>query len=114
MEPLKISDIAKISSGYHFRGSVDAAPVGNLPVIQAKDIGEDLRFNSQALRRVRLEGNSDRYRVHPGDVLFLSRGHRRWAIVVEDVLPDTIAPSYMFIVRLDRNRVRPEYLAWFL
>jgi restriction endonuclease S subunit len=47
-----------------------------------------------------------------GDVLFLSRGHRLYSVVVPEIDPNTIATGYFFILRPKQQVVLPEFLAW--
>jgi hypothetical protein len=109
-----IGEIGVLSSGYHFRGGIDALAGSRYAVIQAKDVDETLRFNPEQLVRVDVELDADRYLVRKGDVLFLSRGVRPWALALSHPIHDTIVPSSFYILRVDAGRVRPEYVAWFL
>jgi restriction endonuclease S subunit len=109
-----IAEISALSSGYHFRGGIDGVAGSQYAVIQAKDVDESLHFNPEKLVRVDVKLDSDRYVVRQGDVLFLSRGVRPWALALGHPIDDTIVPSSFYILRADSNRVRPEYVAWFL
>src|ERR1700676_347143 len=109
-----IAEIGTLSSGYHFRGGIDGVAGSQYAVIQAKDVDESLHFNPEKLVRVDVKLDSDRYLVRQGDVLFLSRGARPWALALEHPIDDTIVPSSFYILRADSNRVRPENVAWFL
>lgn len=42
--------------------------------------------------------------MNKGDVLFLARGHRNYAIPLKNSLENTIAASYFFILRLEKER----------
>jgi len=64
--------------------------------------------------RVKLEKDPAPHLLQAGDVLFLSRGHRHWALAITGSMPRFIAPGYFFILRVDTARVRPEYLTWFI
>lgn len=109
-----IGEIGVLSSGYHFRGGIDAVAGSRYAVIQAKDVDETLRFNPGKLVRVDVELDTDRYLVRQGDVLFLSRGVRPWALALSHPIHKTIVPSSFYILRVDSSWVRPEYVAWFL
>lgn len=112
---MTIADIATVSSGYHFRGRIEHKPVGRYAVLQARDVDEFLHFNPATLARVDLDTEADRHVVRQGDVLFLSRGEKPWALVVGDAIPTSVVvPSSFYILRTDAVRVRPEYLAWYL
>jgi restriction endonuclease S subunit len=109
-----IAELASVYTGYHFRGSVNHKPDGQFAVIQAKDVDDSLSFDPEKLTRVDLGLDADRYLLRPGDVLFLSRGQRPWAMALSGLVSATIAPSSFYVVRTDSSRIRPEYLAWYL
>jgi restriction endonuclease S subunit len=109
-----IAELASVYTGYHFRGSVNPKPDGQYSVIQAKDVDDSLSFDPEKLTRVDLGLDADRYLLRPGDVLFLSRGQRPWAMPLSGLVGATIAPSSFYVVRTDSSRIRPEYLAWYL
>jgi hypothetical protein len=109
-----IREIASLFSGYHFRGGVNHVADGRYAVIQAKDVDDSLRFDRERLVRVNLDVDPERYLVRQGDVVFLSRGLRPWALPISEPIRDTTVPSSFYILRTDPRRVRPEYLAWFL
>jgi hypothetical protein len=109
-----IAELASVYTGYHFRGSVNHKPDGQYAVIQAKDVDDSLSFDPEKLARVDLGLDAERYLLRRGDVLFLSRGQRPWAMPLSDLVGATIAPSSFYVVRANSSRIRPEYLAWYL
>ena len=116
---MKVSHIAEISSGYQFRGRVQPDAAGNVAVLQVKDLkdGDMLpRIDRAALATVHFEKDPSKYLLEPGDVLFLSRGHRVFAAAIGDVPANVIIPNYFYRLRPKRSAgsVLPEYLAWYL
>jgi len=111
---LKLADIARIDSGYHFRGRIENDPDGPVAVIQTKDFSDNLKLIPNDLVRIVPETNVAPYEVESGNVLFLSRGQNPWAVAINELPLTSIVPSSFYILRLDRDRIRPEYLAWFL
>ncbi len=111
---LRLSDIADVQLGHVFRGKVEPDAAGNVRVIQVKDMADDGRLLADNLVSVRLDRSPEPYRVRHGDVLFLGRGARQSAGVVDLPLEDTIASGYFFILRIRRPDVRSEFLAWYL
>lgn len=107
----RLKDIADFGIGYQFRGKVKPNPKGAVRVVQIKDIDNDLRIRVDDLVSVNVE-RPEPYLTQQGDVLFLSRGHRLYAVVVPEVMPNTIATGYFFILRPRDRLVLPEYLAW--
>jgi restriction endonuclease S subunit len=110
----KIKDIAEIQIGYQFRGRLEPTPNGNYNVIQIKDLDEFQNLRTSEIYKVNLKSDAERYIVNKGDVLFLARGQRNYAIPIKNELKSTIAASYFFILRLINKDILPEYLAWFI
>lgn len=109
----KLKDLADIRTGYQFRGKVVPSDDANVAVIQIKDVDDERTIHTDDLVEVQLE-KPEPYLVTRGDVLFLSRGHRLYAALVDRELRATVATGYFFILRPDTTAVRPEYLAWAL
>lgn len=110
----KIKDISDIQIGYQFRGRIEADPNGTHRVIQIRDFDEFQNLRVTDLYKVTPKYDAERYLVDKGNILFLARGHRNYAISIKDSLGNTIAASYFFILRLKNDNVLPEYLAWFI
>jgi restriction endonuclease S subunit len=110
----KIKEIADIQIGYQFRGKIEADPNGTYKVIQIRDFDEFQNLGATDLYKINLKYDAERYIVNKGDILFLARGHRNYAIPIKESLVDTIAASYFFILRLRNENILPEYLAWFI
>jgi hypothetical protein len=109
----RLKEIADVRTGYQFRREVQPDAEGNVRVIQIKDIEGDRRVRLDDLVTIRME-RPDPYLTQAGDVLFLARGHRLFAVVVPGPVDDTIATGYFFVLRLRTPQVDPRYLAWYL
>lgn len=107
----RIADIAEVRAGYPFRGKVVADPAGNALVVQIRDLDDAGCIRIGHLVRVKA-ANLDSYRFRPGDVLFLARGERRFAMPIpEQTGDDVIAAGYFFVLR-PRSGVEAPYLIW--
>lgn len=111
---MRIGHLANIQAGYQFREKVEPDPKGAIGVLQIKDIPDRRRLTPETIDRVTFDKPSEPYRVNRGDVLFLSRGHKQFAVAIEHDLRDTIASGYFYILRTDPAQIRPAYLAWYL
>jgi restriction endonuclease S subunit len=111
---MRIGEIAHIQAGYQFRGKVEPDPDGNVALLQIKDIEDRRRINPDTIDRIVFDKPYEQYRVSKDDVLFLSRGHKQFAIAIEESLTETIASGYFYILRLHTDRIRPAYLAWYI
>lgn len=111
---MRIDKIADIQVGFQFRERVQPDPDGRIGVIQIKDIPDRRRLTTDTIDRLTLNKPHEAYLVRRGDVLFLSRGHKQFAVAIETDLDDTIASGYFYILRIDPAQILPAYLAWYL
>ncbi len=110
----RIGDLANIQAGYQFREKVESNSRGTIGVLQIKDIPDRRRLTPGTIDRIAFGKPYAAYLVRRGDVLFLSRGHKQFAVAIEEDLRDTIASGYFYILRIDPAHIRPAYLAWYL
>ena len=103
-------------AGHPFRGSIQNTPGGDVAVIQMKDVNPESGIDSANLYRVNLIGRKKPDYLRKGDILFIGRGYRLFAALVDKELENTVAGSHFFIIRIKPNRsdVRADFLAWFI
>ena len=113
---MTLNQVARVQIGYQSRGRVEMPdPQGSYQLIQIKDLDDEGCLREEGFYRITPEGlNPERYQVNQGDVLFLSRGNRNFATMVDVQLQDTIAAGYFFILKPDSATVLPQYLAWYI
>jgi len=104
-----ISEIADVSFGVNY----SPEKYGAIPLIQMRSINEqgkyDPRYNSAVFRG---EIDTDAL-LQDGDLLFAAKGTGNIPYIVrEDILP-ALASSVFFVIRVNRDVVIPEYLAWY-
>ena len=110
---MRLAALSDIHSGYTARGRLDPLPGGGVPALQLRDVGTDGQAPGPIFQRYDLGKLSDRYFVRGGEVVFRSRGEPNAAAAVRDPLPEPVVVIVpLVIVRPDRDRVLPEYLAW--
>jgi restriction endonuclease S subunit len=111
----RIGDCAQVLPGYALKARAEHEPAGTHQVIMGKHVGDVLSYAYSPEHELRISpgGPMDRYLVKAGDVLFISRGSRNHAAVVESVPEPTVASATFFILHPCRN-VDPAYLAWCL
>ncbi|MBB4023818.1 restriction endonuclease subunit S domain-containing protein [Actibacterium naphthalenivorans] len=84
-----------------------------MPALQLRDVGTTGEMPGSDFQRYNLNKLSDRYFVRGGEVVFRSRGEPNAAAAIPDPLPEPIVVIVpLLIVRPDRGRILPEYLAW--
>ena len=113
---MRLREMADIRTGYQFRERLEMATAGTRQVIQAKDIDQfhNHRLVASSLWRVTPKRDTAAYEVREGDVIFLAKGRRNFATVIEGLSPSppTIPAGYFLILRLRAGAVLPQYLAW--
>lgn len=110
---MRLSDLSDIHSGYTARGRLDPAPEGGVLALQLRDVGTTGEMSASDFQRYHLNKLSDRCFVRGGEVVFRSRGEPNAAAAIPDPLPEPVVVIVpLVIVRPDRSRILPEYLAW--
>ena len=111
----RIIDCAEVLPGYALKARVEHGPEGTHQVILGKHLSEGLPYQYTPEHELRItpKGSVDKYRVSIGDVLFVSRGSRNQAAVVESV-PDPTVASATFYILHPHDGIDPGYLAWCL
>ena len=112
---VRINEICDIQIGYQFREKLDPESEGTHQVIQIKDIDAkaDHRLIASNLCRVTPKRDTEKYEVINGDIVFVSKGRRNYATLIEGLGDqDTIVAGYFFILTLTSPDVRPDFLVW--
>jgi hypothetical protein len=88
---------------------------GTHQVITTKHLSDGVPYEYEESHELRIAPGRETaaYELHRGDVLFMSRGTRNRAWVLESVAEPTIAPVSFYILR-PRDGVDGGYLAWYL
>jgi len=112
---MKIKHIASLMAGHPFRGSIENTPDGEAAVVQMRDVDPDSGVDSANLVRVNLTGRKKPDYLKRGDILFIGRGYRLFAVFVDKELEYTVAGSHFFIIRIKSTcDVRANYLTWYI
>jgi hypothetical protein len=111
---LRLVDVCELQMGYTARERLEPSESG-VPAIQLRDIPSVGEIAPDRLSLFALEGEVGRYLVRSGDVVFRSRGDRNTAHVIgADFRFPAVAILPLIILRPDRSRIEPAYLAWVL
>jgi restriction endonuclease S subunit len=109
-----LGEVARVSTGYPFRRKVEAEEGGDIVLIQIKDVDSTEGVSEGGTIVLRSEGGKyEKHLLQGGDLLFQSRGSRHPVAVVEGGVRG-IAATGLLVIRPDRQRVMPGYLAWWL
>jgi hypothetical protein len=107
-----LGSLAEIQMGYPFRSRLEHDPMGEVSVVQMKDIDVANLVRVDRAIRVSLPEGKAHHLLRPGDLLFRSRGQSNGAALVPDSLGEAVVAAP--ILRIRPRLVLPEYLCWFL
>lgn len=111
----RLTDLCEVQTGYTARSGLRETNAGGIPAIQLRDLRGEDEFDPTGLPLYALGPSFDRYWARPGDVLFRSRGDRNTAVLIpETAKAGAIAVLPLIVLRPDRQRIEPAYLAWFI
>jgi len=116
---INIADCTEVQPGFALKARLEHSANGVYQVILGKhladslDRGQPYRYSAQDAQRISPQKSLDKYKVYPGDVLFVSRGNNNHACVVESVPDPTIASATFYILRPHAG-IDPSFLAWCL
>jgi hypothetical protein len=112
---LRVRDCAEVLPGFSAKSAIVDEPGGTVQVIMAQHLakGKPYRYRHDHRLLINPPSGSERYFLKRGDILFMSRGPKNYAVLLEDVPQPAIAPLTFFIIKAKSN-VIPAYLAWCL
>ena len=109
-----LSTVAEVRMGYSFRSRLETDEMGDVAVIQMKDIDDSNMLCVDGLARIQMPDLKERNLVQQGDLLFRSRGMTNSAALVGENLHRTLLAAPMLLVRPKLQIVEPAYLQWFI
>lgn len=108
--------VAEIFTGYAVTGAIGHDPHGAHQLLLPRHMGDGEPFEfdpEKHMIRMTLPERALRYSVQPGNVVFVSRGPKNLATLIDACPEPTVATSMFFVLRPTEGVV-PGYLAWFL
>jgi hypothetical protein len=107
-----LREIAHIQPGLPFRSRIEAEPMGEHAVIQARDLGADGHVKLETAARLRSLPSAARGSLlRVGDILFQPRGTRFPAAMFKAPIGvSAVAAAPLWIVRGDPTQVVPDFL----
>lgn len=113
----KLSEVTDIYLGQPIRNRIENSPSGDYLIVQMKDVDKDAGVKTDTLYRTHLKGRTGPRLIRKGDLLFVSRvfrGSLPYSVLVGEDLPNLVAAPTFNILSVKKERVRPEYLHWFI
>jgi hypothetical protein len=110
---VRLADVASISAGYPFRGSIEDAPGGGVAVVQIRNVDADTGVDWLSVSRTQLTGRRKPDWLGQGDILFSARGNRNVAALVGVVPGQAVCSPHFFLIRVkDVGKLLPAFVAW--
>ena len=108
-----IGSLTTLPRGYPFRGSIEESAVGGALAVQMKDVDPDHGVNWSGVTRTSLAGRKQPDWLKAGDVLFVSKGARFYAVCIDaPPTPAVCSPHFFHIQVAPRVPLLPAFLAW--
>ncbi len=108
----QLKNIASIQSGYNSRGQVSRIFESEFKLLKTEDL-KDLS-NIKSYVDFILKKNNEKYLVKKGDILFQSKGVNNFAFLISQNLSKTVVSSSFYIIRLDIDNIKKEFITWWL
>lgn len=115
----KLSNIASISSGHPFRGTIKQVQDAETHVVQVRDVDEHGEINLHSLITTELSGRKQPNYLQEGEILFVAKGAKHFATYVQHLPKHTVCSPYFFIIHvcsteIDKSlgTILPEFISW--
>jgi hypothetical protein len=108
-----LEELAGLKGGYPFRGSVDVSAEGNALAVQMKDVDPEFGVDWSKVTRTTLLGRKQPDWLKSGDVLFVSKGARFYAVCIDEPPTPAVCSPHFFHLQVVRwAPILPTFLAW--
>lgn len=109
----ELGSAVKVRSGYPFRGSIDEAVDGDTLAVQMKDVESEQGVSWAGVVRTSIAGRKQADWLKAGDVLFVSKGARFYAVCVDEPPGPAVCSPHFFHLRVaPHSPLLPAFLAW--
>lgn len=108
-----VADIAALQAGYPFRGALEEATQDGVLAVQMKDVDPEAGVNWRGTIRAALGGRKHPEWLCAGDVLFVAKGARFYAVYVDEPPERAVcAPGFFHLRVKNPAAVDAAFLAW--
>lgn len=110
---IQLGSAAHVQSGYPFRGSIVESIDGDALAVQMKDVDVDGGVNWADVISTSLAGRKQPDWLKAGDVLFVSKGARFYAVCIDEPpSPAVCSPHFFHLQVAPHLPLLPAFLAW--
>lgn len=108
-----LGELVQVRSGYPFRGPIQEVRAGGTLVAQMKDVDPAAGLNWAGAVRAELRGRRSPDWLGAGDILFVPRGSRFFAVSVDSPPMPAVCGPHLFHLRVrPRAGLLPAFLTW--
>lgn len=108
-----ISELANLRAGYPFRGSIEESAGADALAVQMKDVDPECGVNWSGVLRTTLTGRKQPDWLKAGDILFVSKGARFYAVCLDEPPhPAVCSPHFFHLQVKSQAAVIPAFVAW--
>lgn len=108
-----LSDLVDISAGYPFRGAIKPASEPDVRVVQMSDLTIDEAIEWAGVIGAKLPGRKPPKLLQQGDVIFVPRGRRYFAVALDEVPVEAVCSQHLLLLRIrEPESLLPGFLAW--
>jgi hypothetical protein len=110
---LTVVEVAALQAGYPFRGAIEEVPDGDVLAVQMKDVDPETGVDWGHAIRTSLAGRKHPDWLRAGDLLFVAKGARFYAVCIDEPPTRAVCAPAFFHLRLNAPAtVDPAFLAW--
>lgn len=108
-----LGSLAGVRSGYPFRGSIEESAGGEVLAVQMKDVDVEEGVRWLGVTRTSLLGRKEPDWLQAGDVLFVSKGARFYAVCIDEPPSRAVcSPHFYHLQVAPSGSLLPAFLAW--
>ncbi|WP_407279274.1 hypothetical protein U5817_00020 [Aromatoleum evansii] len=104
--------LVSVQAGHPFRGRVPQVKGGNAFALQMRDVNPHGEVAWDGLVQTQVDNTKAVQWLEPGDVVFVARGARNYAVCLREVPKPSVCSQYFFLLRIKSPTLLPEFLAW--
>ena len=108
-----VGGLVALQGGYPFRGSIEESADGGTLAVQMKDVDPDHGVNWSGVTRTTLAGRKQPDWLKAGNVLFVSKGARFYAVCIDEPPSEAVCSPHFFLLHvMPQAALLPAFLAW--
>lgn len=112
-QTFEVRDLSNLKSGHPFRGSIEESADGEVLAVQMKDVDLELGVSWSGVTRTSLAGRKHPDWLKAGDVLFISKGARFYAVCIDTPPSPAVCSPHFFLLQVAPHApLLPAFLAW--